>query len=350
VKNPTRLDFARWLTQPNNPLTARVTVNRSWQRFFGVGFVDTENDFGTQGSKPTHPELLDWLAAEFMGQKSEVGGRRSEIGKRRAGSVSDRSSRIRNPQSAIRNSNAWSMKALHRLIVTSATYRQSSHVRPELLARDPQNRLLARQSRLRLEAEVIRDTALAAAGLLSPKMLGPGVYPPQPKGIYVVTQTKKNWPESTGSDRFRRGMYTYFWRSSPYPFLPTFDAPDANTTCTRRSRSNTPLQALTLANDQSFLEMAQATALRILRESPQYDNGRVRHAFHVALSRDPKPAEEKALEQFLHSQRKRFAADAIAAKQAAPDSLPPGVKLSEAAAWTAVARVLMNLDEFITRE
>jgi hypothetical protein len=242
------------------------------------------------------------------------------------------------------------MKALHRLIVTSATYRQSSHVRPELLSRDPQNRLLARQSRLRLEAEVIRDTALAAAGLLSPKMLGPGVYPPQPKGIYVVTQTKKNWPESTGADRFRRGMYTYFWRSSPYPFLPTFDAPDANTTCTRRSRSNTPLQALTLANDQSFLEMAQATAVRILRESPKYDDGRIRYAFHVALSRDPKPAEEKSLERFLHSQRKRFTADTKAAKQAAPDSLPAGVTPSEGAAWTAVARVLMNLDEFITRE
>ena len=181
-------------------------------------------------------------------------------------------------------------------------------------------------------------------------MLGPGVYPPQPKGIYVVTQTKKNWPESTGADRFRRGMYTYFWRSSPYPFLPTFDAPDANTTCTRRSRSNTPLQALTLANDASFLEMAQAMAVRILGDAPNDDDGRIRYAFHVTLGRDPKPTEEQALVRFLQLQRKRFTADAKAAKQAAPDTLPTGVPVTDAAAWTAVARVLMNLDEFITRE
>ncbi|MFQ5732284.1 MAG: PSD1 and planctomycete cytochrome C domain-containing protein [Planctomycetaceae bacterium] len=329
VKHANRLDFAHWLTDARNPLTARVTVNRYWQRFFGLGFVDTENDFGLQGSKPTHPMLLDWLASEFKATPF----RRDPKG----------SAETRDPR-------AWSVKALHRLIVTSATYRQSSRMRPDLLKRDPRNRLLARQSRLRLEAETIRDAALAVSGLLSAKMLGPGVYPPQPKGIYVVTQQKKNWPENTGADRFRRGMYTYFWRSSPYPFLPTFDAPDANTACTRRSRSNTPLQALTLANDRAFVEMAGALALRILREGPRDDAGRVRHAFRTTLSRDPKPAEAKTILQFLKTQRAGFQSDATRAKQAAPASLPKDVAPTEAAAWTAVARVLLNLDEFITRE
>jgi len=341
-ESPDRLDFSRWLTDPRNPLTARVTVNRFWQRFFGLGIVETENDFGTQGRKPTHPQLLDWLASEFMQEPSEVGGRRS-------GKASSQSS-ILNPQSSIPSPRAWSIKALHRLIVTSATYRQSSNVRPELLRRDPRNRLLARQSRLRLNAETIRDAALQASGLLSTKMLGPGVHPPQPKGIYVVTQRKKNWPVETGPDRYRRGMYTYFWRSSPYPFLATFDAPDANTTCTRRSRSNTPLQALTLANDRAFVEMAQAFGLRILREASGDDATRIRNAFETAVSREPTEAERATLLRFVSSQRKKFAADAERAKAAAGPNVPQNIPPAEAAAWTAVARVLLNLDEFITRE
>ena len=243
---PTRLDLARWLFDPANPLTARVTVNRMWQHFFGIGLVDTENDFGMQGSPPTHPELLDWLASEFEHR-------------------------------------GWSRKSLHRLIVTSATYRQSSFLRDDLREHDPNNRLLARQSRVRLEAETVRDAALAASGLLCAKLGGPSVYPPQPEGVFVVTQQKKAWPESKGPDRYRRGMYIHFWRSSPYPLLPTFDAPEGNTTCTRRSRSNTPLQALTLANDRVFMEMAAALAARILREAPSDTASRLRHAFEVCL-------------------------------------------------------------------
>ena len=348
-RSPTRLDFANWLVDPQNPLTARVTVNRVWQRFFGLGIVETENDFGTQGRKPTHPELLDWLASELRGQRTEVRGQKQAI---------------RNPQSAIRISGAWSLKRLHRLIVTSATYRQSSSLKAAgshpggsrrtqaagLISRDPRNRLLARQSRLRLNAETIRDTALQASGLLSPKMLGPSVHPPQPKGIYVVTQRKKNWPVDTGADRYRRGMYTYFWRSSPYPFLMTFDAPDANTTCTRRSRSNTPLQALTLANDQAFIEMAKGFASRVLSKAKQYDEDRLRYAYLAALTREPTSAESAVMLRFLTAQRRAYEKDKTRAKAAAPSNVRTGITQSEAAAWTAVCRVLLNLDEFITRE
>ena len=308
-----RLDFARWLFSKDHPLTSRVTVNRFWQRFFGFGIVETENDFGTQGAKPTHPQLLDWLATEFM----------------RLG---------------------WSQKQLHRLFVTSATYRQSSHVTAALLEKDPRNRLLARQSRIRLEAESVRDVALSASGLLSKKMLGPGVYPPQPKGIYVVTQVAKQWPESKGEDRYRRGVYTYFWRSSPYPMLPTFDAPDANGTCTRRNRSNTPLQALTLANDASFMEFVKGLSDRILKAGPTDDAGRVQFAFRASLSRAPSGIEAEILERFVKSQRKHFEADADAAKSAASATRPESSSVSESAVWTAVARVVLNLDEFITRE
>ncbi len=309
-----RLDLARWLVAPENPLTPRVTVNRVWQEHFGRGLVETENDFGTQGSPPTHPELLDWLAGQFI-------------------------------------DSGWSMKALHRLIVLSAAYRQASAFRPELVESDPNNKLLARQARLRLNAEAIRDAALAASGLLSREVGGPGVYPPQPEGIYRFTQQVKYWKVSSGGDRYRRGMYTYFWRSSPYPFLMTFDAPDANTACTRRVRSNTPLQALTLANDRVFLEAAQGLASRVLKESPSpADAERLRLAFRLCLSREPSATENDRLARLLASQRESFANDAKAAETLAPATRPEGVAAGEAAAWTAVARVLLNLDEFITRE
>ena len=308
-----RLDFARWLFAPEHPLTSRVSVNRVWQRLFGIGLVETENDFGMQGELPSHPKLLDWLASEFM----------------RLG---------------------WSQKQILRLIVTSATYRQSSIVTPDLLDRDPRNRLLARQSRVRLEAEGVRDVALSASGLLSQKMLGPGVHPPQPKGIYVVTQVSKQWPESKGDDRYRRGLYTYFWRSSPYPMLPTFDAPDANGTCTRRNRSNTPLQALTLANDGAFMEFAEALSDRILKESSDYDDARIKFAFDAVLARQPSDFEQKRLLAFVAAQRKHFEANAADAKAAASPSHPESADEAASATWTAFARVVLNLDEFITRE
>lgn len=311
--NGNRLDFANWLFDPEHPLTSRVTVNRFWQRFFGLGLVETENDFGTQGNLPSHPELLDWLAAELI-------------------------------------ENDWNMKALHRVIVTSSTYRQSSKVTAPLYAKDPRNRLLARQSRIRIEAEGIRDLALAASGALSQKMLGPGVYPPQPKGIYVVTQVSKQWPESKGLDRYRRGLYTYFWRSSPYPMLPTFDAPDANGTCSRRTRSNTPLQALTLANDVAFMELAKLLSDRILRDSPAYTEARIRFGFQVALCREPSKSEFDILTRYVDDYATFFKNKPDQAKLAASRTRPTGVSLEASATWTGFARVLLNLDEFIMRE
>ncbi|MCA9015615.1 MAG: DUF1553 domain-containing protein, partial [Planctomycetaceae bacterium] len=313
VKAPTRLDLANWLTSTEQPLTARVTVNRYWQRFFGKGIVETENDFGTQGTAPTHPELLDWLSAEFMHLN-------------------------------------WDMKKLHRLIVTSAAYRQASDFNPDYQAQDPRNLLLSRQNRFRMEAETIRDLFLASSGLLTRKIGGPSVYPPQPEGIYVLTQNKKEWPEEKGADRYRRGMYTYFWRSSPYPMLPTFDAPNSNTTCTRRVRSNTPLQALTLANDHSLFELIQGFAVRILTEGPDYDEGRLRQAFQICLSRSPADHELDVLTGYLQEQRAYFKKSPKEAAQVASKNRPEKIDAAEAASWTAVARVLMNLDEFITRE
>ncbi len=314
VKQPNRLDFARWLVDPDNPLTPRVTVNRMWQRFFGRGIVETEDDFGTQGASPTHPLLLDWLASEFVRRK-------------------------------------WSFKAMVRLIVTSAAYRQDSRTSDAQRRADPFNKWLGRQSRLRLEAETIRDAALAASGLLSRKLKGPSVFPPQPKGIYVFTQNKKNWQADTGEDRFRRGMYTYFWRSSPDPFLTTFDAPNANVTCTRRVRSNTPLQALTLANDAAFLEIAKGLAARVLRESPSPNTEeRLAQACMLCLARRPSAWENERLAKFYEAQLAEFSQHPADAKMAAPANRPEPVGEAEGAAWTAVARVLLNLDEFITRE
>jgi hypothetical protein len=287
----TRLDLAKWLVSAENPLTARVTVNREWQKFFGRGLVETENDFGMQGSLPTHPELLDWLAAEFARQ-------------------------------------GWSFKKLHKLIVTSAAYRQSSAIRSDLTAKDPRNLLLGRQSRLRLEAEVIRDAALCASGLFNPKVGGPGVFPPQPKEVFAFTQSQRAWKESTGADRYRRGMYTYIWRQSQHPLLTTFDAADAQTACTRRNRSNTPLQALHLANDPVFVELAAGLGKRIEKDGPADDAGKVSFAFRVCFAREPSADETRTVLAYYESQKK-----------ADPKT-----------AWAAVARVLVNLDEFITRE
>jgi hypothetical protein len=295
---PDRMDLARWLVDPKNPLTARVTVNRVWQVYFGKGLVETENDFGTQGTPPSHPELLDWLATEFMAR-------------------------------------GWSLKALHRTIVTSATYRQSSKSRPEIDAIDPANRLLARQSRIRLDAELIRDAALAASGLLSRKVGGPSVFPPQPDGVMKLGQMRRPWNTSQGEDRYRRGLYTFFWRATPYPGLIVFDAPNGTQTCTRRIRSNTPLQALTLLNDEAFFEFARALAARVLRESPADEPSRIRHAFHLCLGREPRDSEARTIAALLEQER----ADASGQRDKA-----------DLEAWTTAGRVLLNLDEFITRE
>ena len=207
-----RRDLAEWLVDADNPLTARVMINRMWAHFFGMGLVETENDFGVQGTPPTHPRLLDWLAHRYM-------------------------------------SRGWSNKEIHRLIVTSNAYRRSSHKRPDLARIDPKNQLLARQNRLRVDAEIIRDVALELSGALERRIGGPSVYPPQPDGVYAFTQRQAAWPTSEGGDRYRRGLYTFFMRSAPYPMLTTFDVPRFNTTCTSRVRSNTPIQAL---NDGQF--------------------------------------------------------------------------------------------------
>jgi hypothetical protein len=313
------MELARWLVDSANPLTPRVIVNRHWQAFFGRGLVETDNDFGTQGTPPTHPELLDWLAVEFIHQ-------------------------------------GWSAKAMHRLIiVNSATYRQSSRHRADLAEVDPRNFLLARQNRLRLEAEIVRDAALAAAGLLARHVGGPSVTPPQPEGVYAFTQDPKPWKAALGSDRFRRGMYTQFWRSSPYPALTVFDAPDANLTCTRRVRSNTPLQALTLANDVVYIECAQALARRVTADAPGETLQQAAHLFRACLGREPTSAERDRLAALFENQKSVLAGDLPAARgliggETIGAAAPADAEVPALAAWTAAARVLLNVDEFITRE
>jgi len=300
-----RLDLAKWLVDPENPLLARVTMNRIWQRYFGRGIVETENDFGRMGSRPTNPELLDWLAAEFVAK-------------------------------------GWSQKAIHRAIVLSKTYRQASFTRPETEKKDPRNLLLSRQSRLRLESEIIRDSALTASGLLHPAIGGPSVFPPQPDGAMDASQVKKTWKASTGPDRYRRGLYTHYWRITPHPAMSVFDAPNAMMACTRRTRSNTPLQALTLLNGTAFHEMAQALAKRIVAEGGESPDTRIAYAFRLTHARAPSAAEMARLRTLFHAEKDDLATNpAEAAKLSADPALAP---------WTALARVLINTDEFITRE
>ncbi len=291
-----RLDLARWLTDPRNALVHRVTVNRWWQQLFGLGLVETENDFGIRGAEPSHPELLEWLARELVERD-------------------------------------FSRKELLRLIVTSATYRQASAPRPELAERDPRNRLLARQSRLRVEAEVVRDAALRASGLLVPTVGGPPVQPPQPDGVFAFTQSQRTWKADEGDARFRRSLYTRLWRSATYPFFLTFDMPRPDVACTRRGRSSTSLQALTLANDPMIQELAAGLGARMAQGPDGLGLG-----FELALARAPEPAERALLAEHFDRQLERRLA------QGAPEDE------ARAAAWTAVARVLFNLDEFVTRE
>ena len=314
-----RLDLAKWLVDRGNPVTARVTVNRMWQAYFGKGIVESQDDFGLMGARPTHPELLDWLATEFM-------------------------------------DSGWSQKAMHRLIVTSATYRQSSKSRPELDETDPYNKLLARQTRMRLEAEIIRDSALVASGLLTPTVGGPGVYPPLPEHAMSGTQIQRPWPADVGPDRYRRGMYTFFFRASPAPSLGLFDAPDGTSSCTRRIRSNSPLQALTLLNDEAFLEFAEALAKRTMTEGGATDASRLEYSFLLVLGRKPLAKEADRLHTFLAAQRQVYAANPDAAAQLFTRPGPAAgagaakSEIAELAAWTAVGRVLFNLDDFMTRE
>jgi hypothetical protein len=256
--------------------------------------------------------LLDWLASEFIARK-------------------------------------WSLKQLHRLIVTSAAYRQTSKARPDLATVDSRNRLLARQNRLRLEAEAVRDVALSASGLLSAKIGGPSVFPPQPAGVYSFTQVPREWKASEGSDRYRRGMYTFFFRSAPHPGLTVFDAPDAGSTCTRRNRSNTPLQALTLLNDQAYVEFAQGLAARVLKETKTDDEG-VEFAFRLCLARKPSERERAVLLRVLARQRDAYAKAPEDVKALLPAGLPKELRTVDYVAWASTARVLLNLDEFITRE
>ena len=344
-KKPDRLDLADWLLDPANPLTARVVVNRFWEQHFGRGLVATSSDFGTQGEKPSHPELLDWLAMQFM---QGSGGKKSEVGGQRSDNYEPTASSLPSPASP------WSMKALHKLIVTSATYRQSSATRPDLADRDAYNILLARQRRLRVEAEIVRDVSLAASGLLNEAVGGPSVRPRQPEGVSELTYAgSAKWVESKGAERHRRGLYTWFQRTSPYPMLMTFDAPDSNVACLRRERSNTPLQALTLLNDPVFFECAQALGRRIVKEAPSANlDDRLTHAFRLCLSRSPSEAEAAGVKELYNAQLAFCTSDAKAAENLVGKELPQpgGVAVPELAAWVIVGRTLMNLDEFITRE
>jgi hypothetical protein len=321
AERPNRLDFANWLVSGQHPLTARVVVNRIWRGYFGNGLVATTDDFGSQGELPSHPELLDFLAMELQ-------------------------------------QNQWSLKHLHRLIMTSATYQQSATVRPELQKHDPGNRLLGRQSRHRVEAEIVRDLALSVSGLLDRRVGGPSVRPPQPTEYSSLTYANSaKWQTSKGGDQYRRGMYTFFQRTSPYPMLMIFDAPDSNECAAQRSSSNTPMQALAIWNDVVFFECAQYLGLRIVSGSaPKADSvekvrQRIRHAFLLCLARYPTDEELTTVDAFYRSQLELCRAD-TAGRDKILGPLKPSAEVTadELAAWILVGRALINLDEFISRE
>jgi len=309
-----RLAFARWLTMEDNPLLARVAVNRVWQSIFGTGLVETTEDFGIMASPPTHPELLDWLAVEFMRR-------------------------------------GWSTKELHRLIVLSATYRQDSAVDARRLEFDPENKLLARGPRFRVPAELVRDVALASSGLLSEKMGGPSVFPPLSPEILEVmyTEGRDVWPTSEGEDRFRRGVYTYIKRVMPYPSAMTFGMPARDVSCPRRPDSNTPLQALTLLNNSEFFVAAQALAERVLTEAPAEFSTRLNHAYMLVLSRTPDDTERAAMRQFIETHQQRFANGEADPAPLVGDYEVEGIDTAEQAAWVGACRALLNLDEAITK-
>jgi hypothetical protein len=310
---PNRLGLAHWIVDEQNPLTPRVVVNRAWEQFFGRGLVETSEDFGAQGSPPSHPELLDWLATELVAQ-------------------------------------GWRMKALHRLIVMSATYRQSSAAAPALVDRDPYNRLLARGPRFRMEAEMVRDVTLAASGLLSRKIGGASVFPPQPDGIWDIPYSTDKWTTSEGEDRYRRGLYVFIRRSAAYPSFMTFDATSREYCTVRRVRTNTPLQALATLNDEAYFEAAQALAARVLREAAAADAKRAAYAFRLVASRTPTADEVARILASYSGQRERLQRDRTAAGRVVGRYAVAGVDPVEQAAWTLVANAIFNLDETVTKE
>jgi hypothetical protein len=303
-----------------NPLTARVIANRFWEQIFGIGIVRTSEEFGTQGELPSHPELLDWLACELANPDRKGGG----------------------------DVQPWDIKRFLKLLVMSAAYRQSSKVSPELVERDPDNRLLARGPRVRLTAEMIRDQALFASGLLSPKMLGPSVRPPQPNlGVSAAFGGSIDWQTSTGEDKFRRGVYTQWRRSNPYPSMSTFDAPNRDTCVVRRARTNTPLQALVTMNDPVYVEAAQALAKRAMNVQGKLED-RVTFLFRQCLVRPPTEAEVKRLVKLYEDAQTKFRKDADKANKVA-GPLTAMVDPASHAAMTVVANVVLNLDEMLMK-
>jgi hypothetical protein len=303
-----RLGFARWLVSRDNPLTARVIMNRDWAAFFGRGIVRTLGDFGFQGDPPTHPELLDWLAVEFMQR-------------------------------------GWSVKQMHKLIVMSETYRQSSRATPESLAHDPENKLLSRGPRFRMEAEMVRDSALRDSGLLSEKMGGPSVHPPQPDGVTEAAYGSPKWNADTGEDRYRRSIYTFMKRTAPFALYANFDAPTGEACLARRDVSDTPMQALALLNDVVFLEASRALGNQLVAQSSTVDE-RIRFVFRRCFTRPATDEEVALLARFFTAQKERFRSGELKAQKFASDG--PG-DVNERAAWTALVRALWNFDEAITR-
>ncbi|MCA9121862.1 MAG: PSD1 domain-containing protein [Planctomycetaceae bacterium] len=310
-----RLTFARWLTDERSPTTARSIVNRIWQAYFGVGLVETSDDLGSQGTPPSHPELLDWLAVELV-------------------------------------ENNWSLKHLHHLIASSTTYRQSSVITPSLYQQDPYNRLLARGPRFRVDAEIVRDITLAASGLLNPQVGGPSVYPPAPRFLFdpPASYGPKTWNEELGDNRYRRGLYTFRFRSVPYPMLETFDSVIGNVSCVRRNRSNTPLQALTSLNEPIFMECARSLAAKTLQHGGDTDESRIAYAVRRCVARSPQQEEISTLKLLLDKQRKRIAAGDLDTEVIVQIDDAASESEDERAAWTLLARVLLNLDETITKE
>jgi hypothetical protein len=314
-----RLALARWLVDPCNLLVGRVIMNRVWAQYFGRGIVETSEDFGVQGEPPSHPELLAWLAKEFVRQE-------------------------------------WSQQAMHRLIVTSATYRQSSRVTPDRLERDPFNRLFSRGPRFRMEAEMVRDQALAIGGLLKRTIGGPSVFPYQPDGIWFAPYSNERWNQSVGGDQYRRGLYTFWRRSAPYPSFLAFDAPSREVCIERRARTNTPLQALATLNDPAFVQPAVALARRILEGPNETVEARAAYGFRIVLARTPREAELRHLVALYAENLEQFRRDLAAAEAMIASGRPAianagGRAGDEAAiaAWIVVANVLLNLDETVTK-
>ena len=327
----TRLTFARWTVDKKSPTTARSFVNRIWQQYFGFGIVNTPEDFGMQSDTPSNRELLDWLACEFMQPQSPVGSEKPT---------------------------AWSVKHMHRLIATSSAYRQSSRVTPELYERDPQNRLLARGPRFRVEGEIVRDIALSASGLLNPKIGGRSVMPPAPAFLFQppASYAPFPWKDEEGSEKYRRALYTFRRRSTAYPALQTFDVPNADQSCVRRQRSNSPLQALVSLNEPIFVECSRALGRKILEEGGATDADRLNYAFRRVLGRLPGADESAEMVSLLEKERRRLGEGWLNPSEVAtgdgklPGNLPVGASPTQLAAYTVVARVLLNLDETITKE